>query len=919
MNFLFDILTAFIGYVLVWGQMCEKNSLINPDNNHIKLVNNISNEFIIIIYSKHYNIYKNSKVKIINLINGFFINYNILLWYLKKIKLSMFSFVQKSYDVKNWIKVLIKSLKPKDAFTLNWIYMLIFSRRIFYLGASEKKKISTGCYNVKYIQVKVQFYLNIFLIKNIYLKSVSKNPVRKISTTVQNNSKNSYISYNNIETKIANIKCTNYNKGKFFNLTKDFLCDIDFLKHAYNKVIKSVDTKIVNKWAITDNWFFKYADLLKNAQNVYKPLTWNYESKIKNNLNSKSLIITSLKDKITQKAISLLLNLIYENADDGFLNCSHGFRFNKSMHTALWHIKYRWIGVPWYIKISVKKIFNLINRKVLINLLKKKISDKRLLDNIQKMFNAKIILSENFITKEIKSILQEDSLSSTLCNIYLHELDKYIINMIIPKYKKGLKPTLNTKYYTRLSLNAIEKNFSQDVQKKIYSSKIRQLAKEGIKSTINDNNFIRVRYIRYADDFLIGVRGSKEIALKIFKEVSTFLKSNLHLLLDSEKTKLIYTIGNKIEFLGMTIHNISSSQLPYKNSRFIENAKRVKNKIVAHKITYFNKISKNIQTNIINNLKYNILKTVNKKNLIVIKQLYVNLLRYFILNCKGFTIKNIIQEFCNSIITNLTKNCLIKKNKKKNDKLVYFSDIELLKVMFLWEMEKIKKTSSILIIRNIIVKFSFLGKWSQALLIFFKKSILLNSNLYEMNKNNNFNKMSFNILVQQIQQVYENFSLLTYSNENKLNLNTLKSIQNFKLITCPIINIDWIKLKKEWQNKGIINNKGNPGSLNNFKAVSNYHIVQYYNTLAYDYLFTFKCADDFNKLKNWINWFLRYSLISTLNKKLKLGSRKKVIEKFSIDIKVIDLKGNLITFLPREYIYSLKKEYLINKKMKKHF
>ena len=63
------------------------------------------------------------------------------------------------------------------------------------------------------------------------------------------------------------------------------------------------------------------------------------------------------------------------------------------------------------------------------------------------------------------------------------------------------------------------------------------------------------------------------------------MKIELNLKL-SEKTNLIYSIGNKIKFLGFNLYNIAYNQMPFKNSRQIEKFKRVKKRILAYtKIT----------------------------------------------------------------------------------------------------------------------------------------------------------------------------------------------------------------------------------------------------------------------------------------------------------------------------------------------
>jgi hypothetical protein len=157
---------------------------------------------------------------------------------------------------------------------------------------------------------------------------------------------------------------------------------------------------------------------------------------------------------------------------------------------------------------------------------------------------------------------------------------------------------------------------------------------------------------------------------------------------------------------------------------------------------------------------------------------------------------------------------------------------------------------------------------------------------------------SFNTLIivewlYNLQLLQENAVTLDKLNQSKSRLNVLESDIGVRTAVRPVIKIDWDILYRKLRNKGIINRKNNPGSLPDLKAASNYQIIEYFNALAHGFLSSFRCADDFGKLKRWVNWYIRYSLISTLQDKLKLGSRSRVIDRFGIDISTVDSKGNM--------------------------
>jgi hypothetical protein len=177
--------------------------------------------------------------------------------------------------------------------------------------------------------------------------------------------------------------------------------------------------------------------------------------------------------------------------------------------------------------------------------------------------------------------MQGNILSPILCNIYLHELDKYIINDLTKKYTKGEKPLVNNDYRKFMELKSFEKKLPSHILNTIKRSKRRQANKLGIKRILESEEFVRIKYVRYVDDFIIGIRGSKNLADKICVLVKNFLSSCLSLKLNMDKTRITDTYSNKAKFLGMVIFNKKSEDLPYRKSRAIENTKRTfrKNKV----------------------------------------------------------------------------------------------------------------------------------------------------------------------------------------------------------------------------------------------------------------------------------------------------------------------------------------------------
>lgn len=176
------------------------------------------------------------------------------------------------------------------------------------------------------------------------------------------------------------------------------------------------------------------------------------------------------------------------------------------------------------------------------------------------MLNAGIIVPEGFIMKNTTSALQGSPLSSILCNIYLHELDNFIMNVIIPKYKNSMQfSQYDNKCHNRLTIKAIEKASEEETKKRKKMTKLKKSTKKNVKHIVIEKTANRIKYVRHLKSFIIGAFGQKKIIIRTVAEINNFLMSNLHLSMDNKKTKQVYTIGNKAKFLGMVIYNKSKN------------------------------------------------------------------------------------------------------------------------------------------------------------------------------------------------------------------------------------------------------------------------------------------------------------------------------------------------------------------------
>ena len=185
------------------------------------------------------------------------------------------------------------------------------------------------------------------------------------------------------------------NRGAFTNgIDDDTLNDFD--KKRINNIITSLKTKIYHP---------------KPSKQIWIP---------KANGSKRPISVPSGTDKLIQEACRIILEHIY---DSKFSNYSHGFRPNRSCHSALKEVS-TWIGTRWFIEFDIKGCFDNINHDLLIALLEERIDDIRFI-NLIKLFLKAGYIDDWKYNKTISGTPQGGIISPILSNIYLNELDKY--------------------------------------------------------------------------------------------------------------------------------------------------------------------------------------------------------------------------------------------------------------------------------------------------------------------------------------------------------------------------------------------------------------------------------------------------------------------------------------------------------------
>lgn len=274
----------------------------------------------------------------------------------------------------------------------------------------------------------------------------------------------------------------------------------------------------------------------------------------KKNGKKRPLGIPSFSDKLVQEVARMILEAIYEGH---FEESSHGFRPERSCHTALTSIKKTFTGTKWFVEGDIKGFFDNINHDALIKILSERIADERFLRLIRKFLNAGYV--EDWVFhKTYSGTPQGGVISPILANIYLDKLDKYVADYVT-KFDKGKKKKVNPEY-DRIKLRGvrISRKLREEKDASVRSRLIQKLndtKKQKLLIPFSDEmdgNYKRMKYVRYADDFLIGIIGSKQDAQTIKDGLKSFLSEKLCLELSDEKT-LITNAKKTAKFLGYDI------------------------------------------------------------------------------------------------------------------------------------------------------------------------------------------------------------------------------------------------------------------------------------------------------------------------------------------------------------------------------
>ena len=345
------------------------------------------------------------------------------------------------------------------------------------------------------------------------------------------------------------------NKEEVFTKLYRYLLRPDIYFVAYKNLYANngAATKGVNEDTADGFSEAKIDSIIKAlADETYQPMPVRrtYIQKKNNRKKLRPLGIPTFTDKLVQEVLRMILEAVYEPI---FLDVSHGFRPKRSCHTALKQLRREFNGTRWFVEGDIKGCFDNINHAVLVGLLSNKIKDARITKLIYKFLKAGYLEDWQY-HKTYSGTPQGGIISPLLANIYLHELDKFVMKLksefdtpgvgqITPEYRE-LHNEIKRLSYRLMKVTGEERKLV------LAEYKLKRQKLMSIPCTAQTDK--KLKYVRYADDFLIAVKGSREDCQWIKSKLAEFIGDELKMELSEDKTLITHS-SKCARFLGYDV------------------------------------------------------------------------------------------------------------------------------------------------------------------------------------------------------------------------------------------------------------------------------------------------------------------------------------------------------------------------------
>lgn len=345
------------------------------------------------------------------------------------------------------------------------------------------------------------------------------------------------------------------NKKEVFTKLYRYLLRPDIYFVAYKNLYANsgAATKGVNEDTADGFSEAKIDSIIKAlADETYQPMPVRrtYIQKKNNRKKLRPLGIPTFTDKLVQEVLRMILEAVYEPI---FLDVSHGFRPKRSCHTALKQLRREFNGTRWFVEGDIKGCFDNIDHAVLVGLLNNKIKDARITKLIYKFLKAGYLEDWQY-HKTYSGTPQGGIISPLLANIYLHELDKFVMKLksefdtpgvgqITPEYRE-LHNEIKRLSYRLTKVTGEERKLV------LAEYKLKRQKLMSIPCTAQTDK--KLKYVRYADDFLIAVKGNREDCQWIKSKLAEFIGDTLKMELSEDKTLITHS-SKCARFLGYDV------------------------------------------------------------------------------------------------------------------------------------------------------------------------------------------------------------------------------------------------------------------------------------------------------------------------------------------------------------------------------
>ncbi|WP_078492538.1 reverse transcriptase/maturase family protein [Streptomyces yerevanensis] len=287
----------------------------------------------------------------------------------------------------------------------------------------------------------------------------------------------------------------------------------------------------------------RITDALRHERYRFRPARRIYIPK--KGGKKRPLGLPSWSDKIVGEVVRLLLEAYYEPR---FSDASHGFRPRRGCHTALREVADKWTGTTWFIEGDISDCFGTLDHDVMLSLLAERIHDNRFIRLLRNMLQAGY-LEEWIWNATLSGAPQGGVVSPILSNIYLDRLDKFVEQTLTPEYTRGVRRVKNPAY------RRVERKIAR-ARAEGNRAEVRELQKQ-LRSLPSqdrqDPGYRRLKYVRYADDYLLGFIGPNAEAEEIKERLAQFLRDDLKLEPSKEKTLITHARTGAAQFLGYEI------------------------------------------------------------------------------------------------------------------------------------------------------------------------------------------------------------------------------------------------------------------------------------------------------------------------------------------------------------------------------